>query len=84
MAQSIKDHDKDDPLYASDVAAEARRLPLSIHARGSLFKRVAAICIPEAAGLHNSRSGPEPVPHTCGVQAALARDPMLCNTLSLW
>ena len=54
VAQSIIDHYKADPLYASDVAAEARRTKLGISAHGCLFRRGAAICVPDAAELHTS------------------------------
>ena len=54
MVQSIKKGYTDDPLYASSVAAGARRTKLGIVALGSLFRKGVAICVPDANGLRHS------------------------------
>ena len=54
LVQSIKTGFEADPLYSSDVAAEGRRTKLGIVAQGTLFKRGAAVCIPDTDGLHTS------------------------------
>lgn len=54
LLQLIKDSYHADPLYSSDHAAEGRRQKLGIVAQGELFKRGAAIAIPDAAQLRAS------------------------------
>ena len=53
MLEAIKGAYKADPLYSA-VAAESRRLKLGIIAQGALFRRGAAICVPDAAELRTS------------------------------
>ena len=53
MLEAIKGAYKADPLYSA-VAAESRRTQLGIVAQGALYRRGAAICVPDAAELRTS------------------------------
>ena len=52
--QLIKTGYTADPLYASSIAAGARRSKLGIIALGGLFRKGVAICVPDANGLQHS------------------------------
>ena len=54
LLELIIDSYKADPLYSSDHAAEGKRTKLGIVAQGRLYRRGAAICVPDAAQLHAS------------------------------